>query len=389
MLARAIADAREATGLSYEQFAGLLALSPATVRAWESGESPIAAVQLEMVARLFGMDIPQFLETDLRTKPSALLYRSMAQGGALERFSLDRLAHQLGDFLYCVRVVSECERLAGESSASLAWLDELGPEPLAAASRPPHGAEELAATVRARLGLGLEPIPSMRFLLRGRGVELFFADPDMLHPAVAAACTLVPRPAILVNVMSGGDKWWHTRMSLVHELAHLCFDSNVLGEPRRLFLFSPVERRSWQPVARFEALEQRANAFAAYFLAPRALVERLIPRSASASPEALHELRRRCGLGHETAANLLKNIFGLSDLQHNALLAALTSRSRPNTPTASLRRGCAIQSSSRGSSPWCATTSSTASRRADGFASARTSRCRRAASSPRSSERRS
>lgn len=325
VLEREIAAARQVTGLSVEQFAALLELDPSTILAWESGALQVEPAQAAVVARLFGLDLPQFMTTDLRTAPSALLYRSMAGAPGLERLADDRLPHQFGEFLYCVRVVAECEQLAGVDASAYAWLERVGPEPLAAGSRPPHNAEELAARVRGHLGLGDGPIASMQALLRDRGVALFFADADALHPAVDAACTLHPRPAILVNAASG-DAWWRTRMSLAHELAHLCFDRDVLGAPRQFFLFSPSERaarapRAWHVVDRFEALEQRASAFAAYFLAPPAAVRRLISRASAASPAALHEVARHFGVGHETAANILKNVFNLSDVQRSALLA--------------------------------------------------------------------
>lgn len=325
MFARAIAHAREVAGLSHEQFAALLELAPTTIQAWESGAERPDSAQLDVVARLFGLELRQFLTTDLRTTPSALLYRSMAAGPMLERFAGDRLPHQLGEFQRCVRILAECEALAGAPTSSRAWLEGLAPEPLATAgSLPPHGAEELAARVRTHLGLRSGPIPSMRVLLRDLGVAVFFVDPETLHPAVDAACTLHPRPAILVNVVAGGDRWWRTRMSLAHELAHLCFDRDVLGVPRRMFLFSPAERagRSWNIFDRFEAIEQRASAFAAYFLAPPAAVRALVSRSAAATPAALHAVACHFGVGNETAANLLTNVFSLSTTQRVALLAA-------------------------------------------------------------------
>ncbi len=324
MLARAIANARQATGLSQTQFAAILDLEDATIAAWESGARSIEPSQLDAVARLFGLEVPQFLAADLTASPSSLLYRAMAGGPALAHFAGARLAHQLGEFMRCARIVAECDQLAG-TLAPLTWLDDLGPAPLAHDSRPPHDAEHLAQRVRDRLGLGDGPIPSMKALLRGLGVALFFADPDTLDPSVDAACMQNPRPAILVNVLAGGDKWWRTRMSLAHELAHLCFDSDVLGARRRLFLFSPTERAarsSWHLIERFEALEQRANAFAAYFHAPPSAVRALVSPSEAASPAALHRLARHFGIGHETAANVLNNVFELSDVQRSELISA-------------------------------------------------------------------
>ena len=324
VLARAIVKARQAAGLTVTQFATLLDLDASTIQAWESGARAVEPGQFDGVARLFGMEMTQFLGADLSNSPSSLLYRSMAGGSALDLFAGSRLPLQLGEFMRCARITAECDQLSGEAPPSLAWLDDLGPAPLAAESRVPHNAEALARRVRDRLGLGDRPIASMRTLLRDLGVALFFADPDSLDASVDAACMVNPRPAILVNVLAGGEKWWRTRMSLAHELAHLCFDNDVLGARRHLFLFSPAEKaaRSWHLFDRFEALEQRANAFAAYFLAPPAGVRALISPSEATSPVALQRLASHFGVGQETAANVLKNVFDLSDVQRYALLSA-------------------------------------------------------------------
>lgn len=333
VLARALANARQATGLSQAQFAAILDLEEATIRAWESGARPVQPDQLDAVARLFGLEVTQFLTADLSKSPSSLLYRSMAGGPTIEHFTGAHLAQQLGEFMRCARIAAECDQLAG-AVAPLAWLDDLSPVPLPADSRVPHDAEKLARRVRDRLGLGDGPIPSMKALLRRLGVALFFVEPGILDTSIDAACMLNPRPAILVNVLEGGAKWWHTRMSLAHEIAHLCFDSDVLGAPRRFFLFSPTERsnRAWHLADRFEALEQRARAFAAYFLAPPSAVRALISPSEAATPAALYRLARHFGVGHETAANVLTNVFELSDDQRSTLISAKRVELSPEHP---------------------------------------------------------
>lgn len=323
-LAQAMTRARAAAGLSMERFAALLQLSASTVQAWEDDRAPVPPEQLDAIARLFGLDIPQFMTADFTASPAALLFRSIADADAssLDGLAAVRAPHLLGEFLRCVRIEDECERLAG-AEASWSWLDAFPAVPVDPESRAPHGAEELAARARELLGLGEAPIASMRKLLEVRlGVSLFFVTPEELSPTIDAACVSFPRPAILVNVVAGGEKWWRTRMSLAHELAHLLLDRDVLHAPRRLFLLSPAERapQAWRLTEHFEAMERRASAFAAYFLAPPAAVRALVRPEEAATARALRAVARHFMVGQETAANVLTNVFRLPELERARLL---------------------------------------------------------------------
>jgi Zn-dependent peptidase ImmA (M78 family) len=127
-------------------------------------------------------------------------------------------------------------------------------------------AEELAARVRAALGNELEPIASVRDVLRRVGVPAFLTD--IGTPKVDGFLWRGDdaRPYAAANIRARGGKSTAIRMTLAHELCHALFDGTKLA-PLGL-----VEHRSDYA----EGLEQRANAFGAHFMAPRLAVRRFL-----------------------------------------------------------------------------------------------------------------
>src|SRR5262249_52409853 len=133
----------------------------------------------------------------------------------------------------------------------------LTPAPLAADI--PAQAEELARRVRGALGEGEEPIASVRQTMRRLGIPTFLTD---LGSEAVDGITWRDdegRAHAAANVRARGGKLTALRMTFAHELCHALFDGSKLAP------FGIVEQRT----ERGEGLEQRANAFAAYLLAPR------------------------------------------------------------------------------------------------------------------------
>jgi hypothetical protein len=144
------------------------------------------------------------------------------------------------------------------------------------------------------------------------GVQLFWTSPEELYPTIDGACSLSPRPAILVNLVEGPQCWWRTRMTLGHELCHLLCDQGPSGG--RFALFSPrmpkASKQRWQLFEGFERIERRASAFAACFLAPSEGVRRLVGHLDVTSEEAIQKVGLTFGLGRTTAINRLQSVFG-------------------------------------------------------------------------------
>jgi len=322
--------AREHAQLSQEEMARLVGLPLAEVSALETSTQYLPPAVVERYALALGMSGPELLRGD---EPSAvaLLFRRIRQdAGALASPETHR---SLGDFVRCARAYARLQGLlqAGPRPQQLRWLAVLAPEPLLPRPELFGQARRMATMVRSYLELDhLAVIPSMRRLVEDLGIVTMFVEPEQLDPHIEGASLLNPLPAILVNLVGGGDHWWHTRMVMAHELCHLIFDRAALDpeNPGKFFVFSPFASESrpgtsWHLFEHFEDLEARANAFAGDLLAPTSGVEHVIGRGDPTSLDAIARISDHYQIGSETAINRLQNTFRLSYEQRAQMLSRL------------------------------------------------------------------
>jgi len=300
-------------------------MSEARLREVEGMEGAATTGELNNVARLFGVEVEEFLQGE--QGPAVVLFRSLRAELSLEDVLPGDDSLVLGDFLRCAGRVKRLRDLLADPLPPSTWQDQLTARPLDD-SEPYEQGERLAREARLFLRLGDDPIPSMRELLREQGVELFALPPGALHAPIDGACTLQWAPAILTNPLYDAAPW-RLRATMAHELCHLLFDRGVLGSGRPLFLFSPTSearkgkgKRKWGLFDDYLRLEQRANAFASYFLAPRQSVLKVLQGILPTSSAAPHRLCSEFGIGVEMAVNLITNIFQLQAETRQRLLAS-------------------------------------------------------------------
>jgi transcriptional regulator with XRE-family HTH domain/Zn-dependent peptidase ImmA (M78 family) len=330
--AEALRGARLGAHLSMREMAELVGLNEAHVEALEQDAGQASTELLDRYARVFGLSLRHFLAGGAEAAPATVLFRSLhAEGPSFEDLVETGASFVLGEFLRCTADVAEVEALLGERRDRIAEeLGAAGPEPVQDAPSLYRQAERLALDVRRRLGLGLEPVPSMIELVQDRlGVRLFWTVPDELDRDIDAASARAPIPAILVNLVGGAECWWRTRMTLAHELCHLLFDfDRAAGAARRTFLFSPhrgelslgARRRGLRLPADIEQIERRANAFAAHFLAPPEAVRAAVGSWSPASDEAINAVCKLFQIGRLAAVNQITNTFRLSREERLAMV---------------------------------------------------------------------
>ncbi|MCA9701797.1 MAG: hypothetical protein KC431_30025, partial [Myxococcales bacterium] len=267
---------------------------------------------------LFGLGIEQLLESRAPSSPATLLFRSAAEyGGDLGKALRPEDLRVLGDFLVCTASMHaletqlDCPSARGFSFSRVALSEPAWQQ-----------GQEFAARVREELGLGDEPIPSMISLLQDRlHWSLFFITPDRLSSAVEGASTLLPKPAILINLVGGSESWWHTRVCLAHEMCHLLFDSTAQARPYAISPMGGMEgRKEWRLLEHFRGIEQRANAFAVHFLAPSSRLRREVGKLAPDSEQAITAICRTFGIGRVVAIRRLGHEYGLSDETQRRML---------------------------------------------------------------------
>jgi len=320
-----LCDGRAAAGFDVDTMARFLDVTADQLRAFESGAAEPDGAMLDRYARVFGLNVRRFLAGEAVGGAFSVLFRSMsATGAGLDEFVAVDAHRVLGEFARTTSDLADLRHAVEAPGRWNEWCAAAAP-PLAPSEDVARQAEALALQVRARLGLGDAPIASVRALVREQfGVEVLFLDDGQLHPQIDGASTTQPIPAILVNLVYGADKWWRTRMTLLHELCHLLFDRNLLaGRPDRLFLFSPEfhlrKQRRWQLLARFADVEARASAFAAHFLATNAGVRQLVGKDPPTAPEVVQRVMTHFGIGWVSAVNRLQDVFFLSSEEREAI----------------------------------------------------------------------
>lgn len=341
----AIEEARVALNLPQADFARVVGVAPELLERVDQDESARAQA-LRRTAEVFGLDVPELLTDGVEGRLSTAMLRSFADHAhdAFDALVAEDVHRKLGAFTRAIRRKAWLCRALGTPSPALP--DGLRPEarPIPEGSRPPHEADRLAEEVRAQLGLGDAPIPSMLALMKERlCVEVHFTR-DLWRRIDGASISTDQARAVLVNLgADGGHKWWLTRMTLAHELCHLLFDAGTFDGVRGLLIWSPAAQRwseteGWEPRvgaehARFLAVEQRANAFAAYFLAPPSGVRALFPEgSPPRTWPTVSRVARRFDLSPLTAVNVLTNVFAWSKQERRDLLGEIEGEGAPPGP---------------------------------------------------------
>jgi len=175
-----------------------------------------------------------------------------------------------------------------------------------------------ARSERKRLGLGHEPIASMRSLFERQHIKFFMRTTPKETSLDGMAYSGSGQQAVLVIVpMSrysiASYRW---RFTAAHEYCHLLFDRNhsnwVLAE-------------SMEHSAQSSQTEEvRANAFAAAFLLPesgvKGEVESITGSETSITPELTIQLQRHFGVSHQTMVWRLFNLGLVSELERERLL---------------------------------------------------------------------
>jgi Zn-dependent peptidase ImmA (M78 family)/transcriptional regulator with XRE-family HTH domain len=276
-------EARQRARLTEDAAADAAGLTRDELEACEAGRS-LTSRRLSRIAEVYGLSEEELASPGVLPETAvSVLLRGDPQGS--------ELARHLGRFASICRERTRLEDLLGAPARGRVPSFAPAGEP----TSPPHAqGEALAKRVRQELDLGLSPIRSMTSLLVDLGVRLVWTD--RLDESMQGISLNDPKagPSIVANVRGRQKLWWTLRSTLAHELCHVLFD-RVPAVPLGI-----ASRR-----AQREPVEQRANAFGIYFLAPREGVARFMMDRGSRPYELdQHDVRAlmmHFGLGKDAA----------------------------------------------------------------------------------------
>jgi Zn-dependent peptidase ImmA (M78 family) len=262
---RTLSGRRKQLGVEIRTLASKSGLAPEVIDAMEASKRrPIQ--DYERVARLLGLD------------ERLLSFQRSARGN--ERVAV-RLRHLFDDRpAMSSSVVTNLAEASWVAMTQIRLEEKLGlhspkyhftqSEDFGSYYRPAYSVGyELANKVRQKIGIGVDPIPSMREL-----VERHLAIPVVQAPlgdriAGATVQSDSGRRAIVLNVNGKNTDASVRRSTIAHELCHLLFDPSPQLQDLRVDEYGELDQRE---DTRTDPVEQRANAFAVQLLAPQSEV---------------------------------------------------------------------------------------------------------------------
>ncbi len=283
-----LTQARQAVPWTKKRLADELGVSPAAIGQYEAGVIRPRPEQLQRIAELLGVPAEFFAVG----RPKAVVdastthFRSLRSMRAYERDQAMTYVAQLWELCHALerRVRLPAVDLIDAQDFSLC-------EPSSAAA-PPNAAAAAAGALRARWGLGSEPVSHLVRTLEMHGILVGLLPFSDARRVDAFSTSHTPRP-IVVLASDNPDVYRH-RFTAAHELGHLVLH----GEAQ------PGDVRH----------EREANAFAAEFLMPASRLKSAIPRRVDFA--RLVALQRQWGVSVEALLYRGRELGDITDATH-------------------------------------------------------------------------
>ena len=303
---RAIATRRDELGVSREAVARAAGVSRDVIARSETDAHSLALRDIEQVAFTLGLD-PMRLGIDERAGADPELgMRLRVLETDSEAVAGVRLTPRAAlCFAEAASIITTQLRLqewlaTSEEASKFEPSSDYGPPAW-------NAGYVLAAVARRQLGLGQRPIESMRDLVEGRlGIPVLQVK---LPRAIAGATVSAHgRRGIVLNNAGPNTNVWVRRATLAHEIGHILFDPEDRLSPVRVDHYDQLDRNA-EGEQFPDDVEQRANAFAIEFLAPRDAVKRLAPDVADVRAAHIASVMSTFGIGRAAARYHVANAW--------------------------------------------------------------------------------
>lgn len=278
-----LTQARRLAGLTKRAVAEQLGVSAVAVGQWEAGTHPPRPDHIGVLAEVLDVP-PSFLAAwpYARLDDTAAHFRSLRHTPAHQRAKAIAFAEQVWELAYALerRVQLPPVDLPGFSAGEVA-KEAVGSDPLQAAQ-----------TLRRHWKLGTEPIPRMVRVMEAHGIIVTlvpFAG-NATATVDAFSTSHLPRPIVVLTPDRANDVYRH-RFTAAHELAHLLLHGDAV--PGDLLQ------------------EKEADAFAAEFLTPSAVIRPQLP--ARMDLKALERLGQQWGVSVDSLVYRCREVGTVSD----------------------------------------------------------------------------
>lgn len=297
-----IKDRRDALGISREELSKQVGIDPETIVKIENKNYRSKIADILKVAFCLGLD-----PTKLPTNLADGIGNTFAV--RLKQFSQSSSTIRSTDVLK----LSECGLII---SKQMQLMDLLGLkhskwntifEPDSNYGSPEYPAYQhgyyLALQTREKLGFNnlTDPITSIRKLCEHTlGIPLIQSK---LSNKIAGATLAVGenQRGIVININGQNENVWIRRSTIAHELGHIFYDPDEKLSSLNVDTYDSIQNYNTHSKSK-DFVEQRANAFAAEFLAPREGIVELYKKGYE-----LSQIMEHFGISHTLARHQLKN----------------------------------------------------------------------------------
>ena len=318
----ALRKQRSELGVTRDRLASAANLDREVIDRAETDADQLGLRELERLAFVLGLD-PAKLSIDERAGSDSEL------GVRLRVLEIERVATPTSARLTPRTVLrfSEAASIIRSQLRLQRWLKKLNEATSFETSSnygPPawRAGYALAGQAREQLGIGLEPIESMRELVESRlGIPII--QVELPQEIAGATISSHGRRGIVLNIAGRNRNVWIRRTTLAHELAHILFDPEEQLANVRVDSYEQVARNAEHDDQLPDHVEQRANAFAVEFLAPREAVKQLVPSPAQVSAASVEQVMSHFGIGKAAARFHVGNAWwGQAELPDAATIQA-------------------------------------------------------------------
>ncbi len=300
---------REHLGISVSALAKRTGISASEIERLEKNVSRISASNVARICTALSLDEYKVGLEEITQQERDRGYRFKELQSDHDEFGSRLTASSALSLLEDAWLVSKQNKLRKMLGRAHCYRSKFDPDPNYGSPNFPAWRVGYELAVRTREILGIpedRPIENLRDLVEKR-LEIPLIQ-DELSPGISGATVQLGQDrGIVVNVKGNQHNPLSARLTIAHELGHLLWDPDqelktLVVDRNAMFSIAPWSEKSTY-------VEQRANAFAVEFLAPRAVVKRRYPIQ-EGPPENIYEFLNEFGVSFTAARYHIWNATG-------------------------------------------------------------------------------
>lgn len=312
---------RKSLGLSRSDLARRVGMTCEDVLSLEEGSTRVPARTLTKICSALSLDEYRIGLEDPSSKDHELGVRFRQLQGDLDHKGIRLTKSSVQSLLEDAWVISKQDDLRRALGQKFSLRSAFTPNPNYGDPHLPAWriGYELASKTRKILGLSpKEPITNLRSLVEDQ-LHIPLIQDELSSNIAGATVQSGDARGIVSNIAGQYFNTWSLRLTIAHELGHLLWDPD---DRLKSLVVDTSDRLDEPPWEANTYVEQRANAFAIEFLAPRAAIDQRFPKG-HGPPADIFEFMEEFGVSFTAARyhiwNATHRTWDLDDIKTSAV----------------------------------------------------------------------